>query len=250
MIYGLYHSAAGMLTTEYRQSVTANNLANADTVGFKRDIVTLSERQPASIAGVRNGHSDPGMQGLSGGLWLGRTYTDYSAAAKTPTGNPLDVALDGRGFLAVAGPNGQTLYTRDGRMTTDQTGRLVSVSDGAPILGRGGGPLQTDPNGGAISINDEGRISQDGRVIGELEVVDFKDYAALQKIGANRVAASADSAVSAAPLVKSGYTEASGVQPISELVNMMDASRAYQMNAQMVSMQDQTIGRLIGVISR
>jgi flagellar basal-body rod protein FlgF len=250
MIYGLYHSAAGMLTTEYRQSVTANNLANADTVGFKRDIVTLAERQPASVAGLRSGASDPGMQALSGGLWLGRTYTDYSAASKTPTGNPLDVALDGRGFLAVAGPGGQTLYTRDGRMTTDRVGRLVAVSDGAPILGRGGGPLQLDPNGGAASINESGRITQDGRVVGELELVDFKDYAALQKVGASRVAAPANSAVPAAPLVESGYTEASGVQPISELVNMMDAARAYQMNAQMISMQDQTIGRLIGVISR
>lgn len=250
MIYGLYNSAAGMMTNEYRQAVLANNLANAETVGFKRDVAIMAERLPAAQAGQREGPSDPSLAGLTGGLWLGRTYTDFSDGAKVPTENPLDVALDGPGFLAVS-DGGQTLFTRDGRLMVDRLGLLVAVSDGAAVLGQGGAPIHVNPLGGPVSIDDYGHVQQDGARVGELAIVDFDDYDALQKVGDGRIAA--PEGVAARPgaaLLQAGYTESSSVEPLIELVNMIEASRAYQMNAQMVSLQDQTLGRLIAVINR
>ena len=249
MIYGLYNSAAGMMVNEYRQAVLANNLANAETTGFKRDIAVFSERQPASVAGVRHGPSARDMQGLSGGLWLGKTFTDHSEASKIQTDNPLDVALEGPGFLSVD-VDGQPQYTRDGRLMMDLDGRLVSVTDGAPVRGRGGSPIVLNPRGSQPSIDTDGRVTQDGQVVAELELVDFADYAALQKAGDNRLIGPEDSAVPSPAYVHAGYIESSGAQPMNELVSMIEASRSYQMNAQMVSLQDQTIGRLISVITR
>ncbi len=248
MIYGLYNSAAGMATNEYRQAVLANNLANADTVGFKRDIPVFAERAPARLAGDRSGPSAPDLAGLSGGLWLGRTCTDFGEASKVKTDNPLDVALDGPGFLSVAA-DGQRRLTRDGRMRLDTQGRLVAVSDGAPVLGRGGMPLQLNPFGGPPSIDQDGRIQQDGQILGELDLADVTNYAALQKVGEGRYATPDENLRPSPANVYSGYTESSGVKPVSELVSMIDASRAYQLNAQMISVQDQTLGRLITLIS-
>lgn len=249
MIYGLYHSAAGMLVGEYRQTVLANNIANADTVGFKRDIATFAERVPATQSGLRSGPSAADLAALSGGLWLGRTYTDFGDAAKARTDNPSDVALDGPGFL-VAEVDGQRLYTRDGRMTKSPTGLLVAVSDGAPILGRGGGPIRLNPYGGEPSIDTQGRVTQDDAVVGELELVDFDDYDRLRKVGASRFAGPDQQALPAPVLVLSGYVETSGVEPLADLVSMMEASQAYQLNARMVSLQDDSVGKLINALLR
>jgi flagellar basal body rod protein FlgG len=238
-----------MMTSEYRQAVQANNIANADTVGFKRDVATLAERLPARLTGQREGPSAVDMEGLSGGLWLGRTYVDYSEATKIATGNWHDVALDGPGFLLVE-VDGQPLYTRDGRMRMDADGRLVAASDGAPILGRGGVPIHLNPRGGQPSIDTQGRISQDGAVVAELELVELDSYAGLRKVGAARFVGPDSGGHPAPVLVQSGYVEGSGVQPLTELVDMMEAARAYQVNSRMVALQDESIGRLISVISR
>lgn len=247
MIYGLYHSAAGMLTNEYRQAVLANNIANADTVGFKRDVVAFAERVPATSAGVRSGASADNLAGLSGGLWLGQTFTDFTETPKTYTANWSDVALEGPGFLVVS-VNGEALLTRDGRLRMNADGQLVAAADGAHVLGRGGGPIQLNPRGGEPRIDEEGRIIQDGTIVAELELVDYEDYAMLRKAGATRFLAPADGAYRASALVQSGYTEASGAQPIRELVDLMAASQAYQLNARMVALQDESLGRLINTV--
>ncbi len=249
MIYGLYHSAAGMLTNEYRQAVLANNLANADTVGFKRDVATLAERLPAAQAGRRRGSTAAGLADLSGGLWLGQTYTDYDQAGKIRTDNPYDIALDGPGFLCVDSA-GRRLYTRDGRMTLSPDGLLVAASDGSPILGQGGVPIRLNPRGGPPSIDTQGRVIQDGALVGQLELVDFDDYSVLRKVGAARLTGPEAGAVPAPVLVQAGYLEGSGVEPLSELVSMIEASRAYQMNARMISLQDDSVGKLINVVMR
>lgn len=248
MIYGLYHSAAGMLTTEYRQGVIANNLANAETHGFKRDVAVFAERTPASEAGLRRNATNPDLAGLSGGLWLGRTHTDLSAGPLAATGNPLDVALDGPGFLTVE-QNGQTYLTRDGRLVLTPDGQVVTATDGAAVLGAGGAPLRLSPRGGEISIDEDGRIRQGDRPAGRLALVDVADPAQLSKAGQGRYRLEGEPMPASAVRVRGGYVEQSGVRPIEEMVGMIEASRAYQINAQMVSLQDQTVSRLIGVVT-
>jgi len=249
VIYGLYNSAAGMMTSEYRQSVLANNIANAETVGFKPDHATFAERLPARLAGERHGPSAVDLEGLSGGLWLGQTHTDFSAGAKVKTDNWHDVALEGPGFLMVQDGD-QVLYTRDGRLLMDRDGRLVAATDGAPMLGRAGQPIRLNPRGGVPSIDTQGRISQDGAVVAELGLVDFQDHGVLRKAGATRFVGPSASKQRPPTLVLSGYTESSGTEPLTELVNMIEASRAYQINARMVMLQDESIGRLISTVLR
>lgn len=248
MIYGFYQSAAGMFTNEYRQSVIANNLANAETIGFKRDMATFSERDRADRAGVRSGKSNETLGGLSGGTWLGQTRTDFSPGSFIRTSEPLDFAIDGDGFFMVE-QDGKPVLTRDGRFIADDRGQIRSAADGAPLLSRGGGPLFTNPRGGAISVDEDGRLSQDGAPLGQVAVVDVADRNALRKVGASRFDAGEQQPQPVGSFVKSGVLESSGVEPVSELVTMIEAARAYQMNAQMVSLQDQSIGRLISQVS-
>jgi flagellar basal body rod protein FlgG len=249
VIYGLYHSAAGMMTSEYRQNVIANNLANAETVGFKQELTLFAERLPAREAGVRNGPSDPGMAGLSGGLWLGRTCTDYSQSSLLATGYPTDLALEGPGFLVVE-VAGQPQYTRDGRFVMAADGQLRAVSDGAPALDVTGRPIWLNPHGGAPQFDEDGRVLQDGLARGRLALVDFEDYEALRKVGASRFEAGDAPTTGSAARVLSGHLESSGVEPVRELVSMLETTRAHEVNARMLGMQDQSLSRLISVIGR
>lgn len=248
MIYGLYHSAAGMMTNEYRQSVIANNLANADTVGFKRDVPVFAERATAAAAGERSNPTSGLLEALSGGLWLGPTYTDFSEGSLVRTGNPLDVALDGPGFLMVES-NGQPLLTRDGRMLMDPFGRLVAAVDGAPMLARGGGPIALNPRGGTPTVSQEGWIVQDGQRVAQLALVDVPDYRALSKVGAGRFAAPLTDPREAPARVHAGALESSSVRAVPELVGMIEAARAYEINARMLTLQDDTLGRLISQVA-
>lgn len=249
MIYGLYQSAAGMLTSEYRQDVIANNLANADTPGFKREIAVFAERRPAAQAGIRQGASDDLLRQMSGGVWLGRTETDFSEGTQIQTGNPLDVALDGPGFLMVD-VNGQKQLTRDGRLVMTPEGQLVSALDGAPVLGVGGAAIQLNPLSREISVTEEGHIMQDGQPVAQLAVVDVADTRLLRKQGAVRFSFGESQTTPGAARLKGGFVESSSAEAVPELVNMIETSRAYQMNARMIELQDQSIGRMLSVLSR
>lgn len=248
MIYGLYESAAGMLTHEYRQSVIANNLANADTAGFKQDSTSFAERLTASEAGGRSGPSNPLYDDLGGGVWVGRARTNFSPGPLAPSELPTDVALDGPGFFAVQGAGGP-LYTRDGRFLMAPDGSLVAAVDNAPVLGPAGQPLRLNPRRGQPMFANDGTVMQDGVRVGQLGIADFADYAALRKVGTNRFDARGQAPVASPAEVRGGYYEQSTVEPVQELVKMIEAARAYQLNAQMVSMQDQSVGRLISTIA-
>lgn len=247
MIYGYYQSAAGMMANEYRQSVIANNLANAETIGFKRDVATFSERLRADRAGLREGLSNHDLNGMTGGTWLGRTQTDFSPGSFLRTDQPLDFAIEGDGFFLVE-QAGRPVLTRDGRFVADERGLIRSAVDGAPLLSRGGRPLFSNPRGGVIQVDEDGRLSQDGAPLGQIAVVDVADRSALRKVGASRFDPGTQRAEPVGSLVRSGALESSGVEPVRELVSMIEAARAYQMNAQMISLQDQSIGRLLSQV--
>lgn len=248
MIYGLYQSAAGMMTHEYRQDVIANNLANAETAGFKREIAVASERKPASLAGVRRGASDELLRMLSGGVWLAQTETDFGEAGFTRTEAPLDVALAGPGFFRVAAGS-RTYLTRDGRFTMQPDGAVVSATDGAQVLGAGGIPLRINPRGGDPTIDEIGRVFQNRIEVGRLAVVDVANYRALEKAGASRFRGDNVELIESPALVQHGYVERAGVEPVKELTGMLASTRAYQLNAQMLTMQDQTAGRLLASLT-
>lgn len=249
MIYGLYQSAAGMLTHEYRQDVLANNIANADTVGFKRDISTFAERAPEAVGGDREGPGAELLNRLAGGVWLGETWTDFGEGPHQSTHNPLDAALAGPGFFVVQGPDGPQ-FTRDGRFTVSPDGALVAAEDGAAVLGVGGAPIRVDFTGPQPRLDEEGRVWQRGALAGQLTLANFEDYRALQKRGASRFDAGDATPIPSLARLRNEYVEGSGVQPTAEMVEMISASRAYQLNARMLQLQDESAGRMIGFTAR
>ncbi|HSW44032.1 MAG TPA: flagellar hook-basal body complex protein, partial [Phycisphaerae bacterium] len=114
MVYGAYLSAGGLLVNQYRMEVLANNLANAETAGFKQDLTVVRERRPASavrMAGLDA--SDPRLGDSTGGSLVAPTVTSFEPGPIETTGRPLDVALSGEGFFRVEGPGGEERYTRD-----------------------------------------------------------------------------------------------------------------------------------------
>jgi flagellar basal-body rod protein FlgF len=246
MLYGLYLSTAGMQAEDYRQSVFTNNLANSRTPGFKRDLAAIMARQDAA-------YEDPQMAGFrvpvlsqqGGGVFAAPTRMDLSQGVLEPSSNKLDVALKGPGFFMVKGDGNQTMLTRDGRFLLNKDNQL-STQDGQQVLDDSGSPITLNPNA-SITILADGQITQDGTKVAELGLRNVADPLALQKIGSNLLAVRGGGTlepVNADTAVKQGYTEASGVDPIVEMVNMMEGQRAFEANARMITFQDQTLQQI------
>lgn len=252
MVYGLWLSASGLQANQYRQDLIANNLANVQTTGFKHDLAVFSERRVASEEALGGSTlSDRLLDRMTGGLFVAPTFTQFDQGAIQKTNRPLDVALDGEGFFAVQDA-GRTAYTRDGRFTVNRDGQLVTVAGGRPVLSDAGTAIRVSPDRA-----DDVRVAEDGSVrvgavpVAKLGVADFADKQELQKVGANLFVAPAG-AVGQEPAatVHSGALESSTVDPASAMVAMIEASRAYEMNATMVRMQDSMLDKAANSIAK
>ncbi|KPK77637.1 MAG: hypothetical protein AMJ79_02530 [Phycisphaerae bacterium SM23_30] len=241
MLYGLYVSAAGALANSYRQDVVANNLANVDTVAFKRDLALARARPTETETNGQRQFTNALLEGMGGGIFALPTHTDFSPASLEVTGRDFDLALEGRGFFQVRRGN-EICFTRDGRFTLNNQDQLVTYTDHLPVLDESGQVIELD-RGLDFSVNETGHISQSGEVVTRLGVVDFDDTAGLRKQGNNLYVDQADSPSRAAPApVKQGVLENSGVNAIQEMVQMIEAQRMFQMNLSMLQLQDQTLG--------
>ncbi|HUU84333.1 MAG TPA: flagellar hook-basal body protein [Phycisphaerae bacterium] len=257
MTYGLWLSAAGMQANEYRQDVLANNLANANTVGFKQDLAVIRERAVEGAGpegGSTVGDSLFGaMDGLSGGSFVAPTYHSFAQGPVTQTHNPLDAAIDGDGFFAVR-VGDDLRYTRDGRFTTNADNELVMVANGgrAKVLDDAGAPIVLLPaTAGRPRIAADGTIRQGTTVVGKLGLAEFDDRDNLRKVGANLFQATGGRVGPAQrSSVLAGHVEQSTVNPIGGLASMIEVSRAYQLNANMISLQDSTIGQAVSRVGR
>lgn len=253
MTYGMWLSAAGLQANQYRQDVMANNLANVDTVGFKEDLAVMRERLVESSRGPGAEFRNDLLDRLSGGTFVAPTYHSFAAGPVTPTDNPLDVAISGDGFLAVQ-VGDEVRYTRDGRFTTNAQNELVMVAgDGrARVLDDAGVPIVLLPAAaGAPRIEANGTIRQGNAAVGKIGLVEFADRNTLRKVGANLFKATADGPLTARnTTVTAGAVEGSTVDPVQGLAEMIEVSRAYQLNAQMITLQDMTIGQAISRVGR
>ncbi len=134
MLYGMYVSAAGALASSYKQDVIANNLANAETVSFKRDLALLKSRATEAEENGQSRYTADLLEGIGGGTFALPTYTDFSPGGLERTGNDYDVAMTKSGFFQV-GQGDEVAYTRDGRFMADEQGNLVTVAGNFPVLG-------------------------------------------------------------------------------------------------------------------
>src|SRR5579864_1874221 len=170
-------AASGLRARMEALDILSNNLANSNTGGFKldREFYSLYQGEQAVPAAGQQPTSLPVIQ---------KAWTDFQQGVLTPTGNPLDVALSGKGFFTVEGPSGP-LYTRNGTFKLSTTGVLTTL-DGYPV--RGVPPPNLPPkkiqtvSQGPIQISSDGTVQQDGQTLGQVEIVDFADSSALSKV--------------------------------------------------------------------
>lgn len=249
MIYGLWQSASGLRTQDYRQTIIANNMANLNTPGFKPDSVTFAER--LSEAKSRGGfNSDRILRGVTGGVVETEVYTNFASAPLDPTGNPLDVALVSDGFLTVQTPDGPR-FTRDGRLAKGPNGMLVHAGTGFPVLSDQGREIVIDlASREKLEISSRGLIRQGLAEVGRIGVVDFADRHKLNKTGSNLYETSAEPLPRPDAELRQGAVEQSAVDPVTTLVDMIAGSRAYELNANFITLQDQTLGRVINDVGR
>lgn len=252
MVYGLWLSAAGLTANQYRQDLIANNLANVETSGFKHDLAVFSERLSASREpGGESTASHEILDGMTGGLFVAPTYTSFEQGAIVPTRRPLDLALQGQGFFVVRTDQG-TAYTRDGRLHVNSQGELRTVVGDWPVLGEGGTPVRIPRDRlDEVQVTADGVVRVSGAPVARLSLVDFADRQQLRKRGGNLFVADAGASQRpASASVVSGAVERSTVEPMSTMVAMIEASRAYQLNATMISLQDGMLGRAANDIAR
>jgi flagellar basal-body rod protein FlgF len=213
-------AASGLQSRMEALDMVANNLANTTTGGFKLD------REFYSLFTAADNEDDETSTKLP---LIQKQWTDFSQGVLTPTGNPLDVALSGKGFFVVNGPAGP-LYTRNGSFQLSPTGQLTT-SEGYAVRDTNGQPIQTqsqDP----LEITPDGSITQDGQTIGQLQVVNFQDPSTLQKMGNSYFLPSDPKNVPTAATdatVVQGKTENSNVAPAESAVRLVGLMRQFEM---------------------
>lgn len=244
MPYGLYISAEGALVQNVRMENIASNLANAKTVGFKRDLAVFQARYAEE---TQRGLDAPGsgtLNDLGGGVENAGVYTDFTQGRIENTYVPTDVALEGPGYFVVR-RNGQDFLTRAGNFMLTAGGALVT-QEGDPVISEDRAPVVIDPREGPWQMNAAGTVVQAGNKV-NLAIVEPQAPGDLVKIGDNMFAPLSPPRPlpPAARRVLNGALEGSTVNPISEMTNMIETSRVFEANVNMVRSQDTILGELV-----
>lgn len=250
----LWISKTGLAAQDTNMATISNNLANVNTTGFKRDRAVFQDllyqidRQPGGM-NTQNSELPSGLQ-LGTGVRIVGTAKQFSQGNLEVTEQPLDLAVNGRGFMQILLPDGQIAYTRDGQFQLNADGEIVNPA------GNTLEPNITVPeNATNITIGKDGTVSAvtddqaSPQNIGQITLVDFINPQGLQAIGNNLFKATnasgdpAEGEPSRAGLgsLEQGMVESSNVQVVEELVNMITTQRAYEMNSKVVSAADQML---------
>lgn len=250
MNYGLYLSATGIVTNTHRQDVIANNLANSQTSGFRRQLAIVMPRPPESQESGGRRLGDPKLDMIGGGQLMAPSAFDFGQGNLETTGGQLDIAADGEGFFGVQTRNGFHL-TRNGQLTIDNEGFLALVgTDRARVTDRLQNPInlrgleQAD-----LQIQPDGTITYRNEVAGTVGMFAMRDTSQLRPVGDTLLKPFGDVQRIATNLIPA-TVERSNVDPAVELVRLLDAQRQLEANANMLRYQDQTLGRLVNDVGR
>ncbi len=258
MIRSLWIGKTGLETQQTSLDVISNNLANVSTAGFKRtravfeDLMYQTIRQPGAQVGAAN-QLPSGLQ-VGSGVRTVATERIHTQGNLQNTGNSLDVAIQGKGFLEVELPDGTLAYTRDGSLQVDQDGQLVTA--GGYVVQP---PINIPDNALSITIARDGTVSvtQAGAPgvnveIGQLQLATFINPTGLHSMGENLYVESdasgpanfAQPGLDGAGTILQEYIETSNVNVAEELVNMIVTQRAYEMNSKSIETSDAMLNRL------
>jgi len=254
LIRGLYTAASGMLHQMTKTDVISSNLANVNTTAYKRDTAIFESLKMMRIHRIDDPYPaapdqsiDPrpfiGLMGT--GVRLDEIYTDFSQGPIETTSNPLDLALHGDGFFEVITPTGPR-YTRDGSFSLSSEGYLVT-KEGYRVMGENGPVLL--PRNANITINEGGEIFSDGQRLDRLRIVSFEDNHQLIKVGENLYMCD-ESPQPAEVRVIQGALEGANSNSITEMVNLINAFRAYEASQKIVTIHDNSLDRAVNDIAR
>jgi flagellar basal-body rod protein FlgF len=223
----LYVGLSRQMTLRHEMDIVANNIANADTTGFKVESLML-ETNPKAPAVTLDGPK-PVKFVLDTGV-----ARDFSQGQMRTTGSPLDLAIDGQGFFKISTADGER-YTRDGRFRMSDTGKLVTQA-GQAVLDDSGSEIALSPENGEVKIAADGTVSQGTERVGKVGVARFDALSVLEKTGDNLLRNTSNSQPQPAPdaKVRQGMLEGSNVNSITEITRMIEVTRAYESMAKMM----------------
>jgi flagellar basal-body rod protein FlgG len=248
-------AATGMAAQQLNVEVISNNIANMNTIGFKKsraefeDLLYQDVEQAGAQSSTTGTVVPTGIQ-IGAGVAAGSVYRIATQGSPTQTGNSLDLAINGLGYFQVQLPSGETAYTRAGNFSVNAQGQIVTA-DGYQVI-----PQISIPQGAtAITISPTGQVqvttsaSTTPQQVGQLQIASFFNEAGLQATGNNlflQTDASGAPTVGTPDLnglgaLMQGYTEASNVDPVSEITNLIVAQRAYEMNSKVITTADQML---------
>ena len=238
MLEGLYSAAAGMLAQQQRIDGVANDLANSSTTGYKHVRVGFRDLLYSAQGGTAGSTVMAGAGAAAD--FIGRAQEQ---GALLSTGQPLDLAIQGPGFIQVKRPDGSLALTRDGSLRLDATGRLTTQA-GDLVQPQITVPRGTTPDGLSIDADGTVRVG-DGRALGRIELVTVPAPDGLRALGGNLFAATADSgqptAAGTDTTLRQGALEGSNVDVGDAMVDMIDAQRSFQLASKAIQMQDQML---------
>lgn len=262
MVRGLYTAASGSLVAQSAVDTIANNLANVNTAGFKRTLLQVQAQPQRDIYRIQ---TDPAQSNapagagvatmqligtLGSGAQVYDTPADFEQGPIAATGNDLDVALSGPGFFTIRDGNNGISYTRDGSFERDAQGYLTA-QNGDRVLGTGNAPIQLPPTG-KVAIDRTGAVSVGGQPVGQLNIVEFANAAALRPQGSERFvntgAANPRAATNTATL--QGSVEKSNADVVSSMVDLITNERWFEANQQVIQSEDNLTGQAISTVGR
>lgn len=263
---GIYTALSGAMAQNERLETISNNIANVNTTGFKKDqqifkeYLTAYEKDPTVITVPRVEANIESFYDLAAGdrgyVDAQATFTDFAQGSMKPTGNNLDIGIEGKGFLEVLTPQGVRM-TRDGALKLDGQGRLVS-KDGLPILSEGFGQ---DPNsriirvntaGGSLSIGEDGSIFQGTENLGKLSLVTLDNLSAAHKVGHGLYTTKPNMNAQTIPAnnikLHQGFLENSNVNIVKEMTDLIQTTRTFESTQKAIKTYDEMAEKLVNTI--
>ncbi|WP_461255299.1 flagellar hook-basal body protein [Treponema sp. R80B11-R83G3] len=281
MIRGWYTGASGMRAQQWRLDAVANNLANVDTTGYKKDVASFKafpelllrrmDDDGVHLQPFGSADAAPIVGKLGTGVELNELFTVFTQGAPKETQSDFDLMLEGKGFFSVATPYGER-YTRNGTFVLGKEGYL-ETKDGFPVLGENG-PIRVKANN--FKVDNEGRVwinaaypDEPDVMVGReanqweelvlldtLKIVDFELDRYLEKQGTSLYRESQTSGpartmdVVSRPMVIQGFVESANVDPVTEMVQMIEVNRSYEANQKIIQSEDSALGTLINQVAK
>lgn len=256
MIRGLYTSAMGMIVQEKRQASVSQNLSNIETNSFKKQKIIAKAFDRVEVKNRENnlrGNALTSIGEMHLGVEINDLYSDFGQGVLTETNNSLDIAIEGECFFTIQLPSGDFAYTRDGSFKINENGQLAT-KQGYLVMGRNqyNGNLESiQLNSEEIQVDTRGIMSLPNGQSHILNIVSFVDIQALRRIGENFYTMQGEQ-----PLVgdeyslRQGFIEKSNVNPLEEMVKMIEITRSFESNQKVVQSMDETLGKAVNEVGR